>query len=270
MYLNIAEEMKITETSIIVDSVHLNRRVMVSLYVSEGETFSQIPSLLLLNDGHEAANLKLPAALESLYESNRIRPVVIAAIHAGKERVQEYGAAGKPDFKQRGAKAHIYSLFVVEELIPEIKKHTHIQVFEKTAFAGFSLGGLSALDIAWNHSDVFDAVGIFSGSLWWREKDLKDGYTDKDRIMHKIIRESDAKPGLKFFLQTGTKDELADRNQNGIIDSIDDTIDLIIELENKGYSRPADIYYLEVVGGRHDILTWAANMPKFLCWAFGR
>ena len=270
MYVISAVAMNITETSIIVDSVHLNRRVMVSLYSSADEGLSQTPSLLLLNDGQEAPNLNLPAALEDLYESNRIRPIVIAAIHAGKERINEYGTAGKPDFKQRGAKADLYTSFVTEELLPEICRETGIEAFDKTAFAGFSLGGLSALDIAWNHPEVFDAVGVFSGSLWWRERDLKDGYTDSDRIMHKIIREGDSKPDLKFFLQTGTKDELADRNQNGIIDSIDDTIDLIIELENKGYTRPADISYLEVIGGRHDILTWAANMPKFLCWAFSR
>ena len=268
--MTVAEELKITENSIIIESVHLNRRVMVSLYTSQNDGFSQTPSLLLLNDGQEAANLNLPAALASLYEGNRIRPVVIAAIHAGKERIQEYGTANRPDFKQRGAKANLYTAFVTEELLPEIKKQAGIEVFDKTVFAGFSLGGLSALDVAWHHPEVFNAVGVFSGSLWWREKDLKEGYTDNDRIMHKIIRESEPAPGLKFFLQTGTKDELADRNQNGIIDSIDDTVDLIIELEKKGYTRPANIHYLEVVGGRHDILTWGANMPRFLCWAFGR
>ena len=78
------------------------------------------------------------------------------------------------------------------------------------------------------------------------------------------------KPALKFWFQTGTLDEKADRNKNGIIDSIDDTIDLIRELEAKGYKRPDDIRYMEVVGGRHDTATWAAAMPHFLSWAFGR
>jgi enterochelin esterase-like enzyme len=57
---------------------------------------------------------------------------------------------------------------------------------------------------------------------------------------------------------------------NGIIDSIDDTVDLIKELENKGYNRPADIQYVEMVGGSHNVETWAEAMPKFLHWAFGR
>jgi enterochelin esterase-like enzyme len=83
-----------------------------------------------------------------------------------------------------------------------------------------------------------------------------------------MIKETTIKPELKFWLQTGTKDETADRNKNGIIDSIDDTVDLIKELEAKGYSRPEDIRYVEVVGGSHNPETWAKAMPKFLCWAF--
>jgi enterochelin esterase-like enzyme len=117
---------------------------------------------------------------------------------------------------------------------------------------------------------VFNKVGVFSGSFWWRSKELGKNYTDNDRIMHGVIRNTASKPDLKIWLQTGTKDETADRNKNGIIDSIDDTVDLIKELENKGYSRPADIQYLEMVGGVHNVETWAEAMPKFLVWAFGR
>jgi enterochelin esterase-like enzyme len=88
--------------------------------------------------------------------------------------------------------------------------------------------------------------------------------------MHGIVKNTAIKPDLKIWLQTGTKDETSDRNKNGIIDSIDDTVDLIRELEFKGYKRPVDIQYLEVVGGSHNTETWAKAMPKFLIWAFGR
>jgi len=154
--------------------------------------------------------------------------------------------------------------------LPAIQKETGIAAFDITAFAGFSLGGLSAMDIAWNNPQLFDKVGVLSGSFWWRSRELGKGYTDNDRIMHSTIRETAVKPDLKFWLQTGTKDETADRNKNGIIDSIDDTVDLIKELEAKGYTRPADIQYLEVVGGAHNVATWAEALPKFLAWAFGR
>ena len=75
--------------------------------------------------------------------------------------------------------------------------------------------------------------------------------------MQAVVKNTPHKPDLKIWLQTGTKDETADRNKNGIIDSIDDTVDLIKELEAKGFKRPEDIRYLEVVGGSHNTETWA-------------
>ena len=83
-----------------------------------------------------------------------------------------------------------------------------------------------------------------------------------------MIRNGKLKPGLKFWFQTGTHDEQSDRNKNGVIDSIDDTLDLITELEKKGYRPVHDIQYLEIKGGKHTTGTWAEAMPHFLKWAF--
>lgn len=262
-------EIDVNEQMITIVSEPLKREVAVTLMMPENYQGSQPLNLLLLNDGQEAENLKLRETFESLYNTHRIKPVLVAAIHAGDERIQEYGTAGKPDCKHRGSKAAAYTKFVITELLPLIKKQTGISEFDVTAFAGFSLGGLSAMDITWNYPEFFNKVGAFSASFWWRSKELGKGYSDNDRIMHSIIRNTAGTPGLKFWLQTGTKDETADRNKNGIIDSIDDTVDLIKELENKGFTRPADIQYLEMVGGAHNIQTWAEAMPKFLVWAFG-
>lgn len=258
--------MSVIENAIIIPSALLNREVTCTIYLPEDATPQ---SLLLLNDGQEAGALQLKATLEYQYERYGIDPLMVVAIHAGEERIQEYGVAGEPDFKNRGAKANLYTRFIIDELLPAVYKETGFSNFKTTAYAGFSLGGLSALDIAWNHAEVFNKVGVFSGSFWWRSKDLTEGYTDADRIAHRLISSSVNKSGLKFWLQTGTADETADRNKNGIIDSIDDTIDFIKALEAKGYTRPADIQYLEMVGGEHNPATWAKAMPKFLCWAFG-
>ena len=61
-----------------------------------------------------------------------------------------------------------------------------------------------------------------------------------------------------------------DRNNNGVIDSIDDTVSLIDELAAKGYNRSTDIHYLELADGKHDIATWARAFPEFLKWGWGR
>jgi enterochelin esterase family protein len=264
-----AIEMTISENKITINSDVLDREVVCDILLPEEIDATRPLNLLLLNDGQEAESLGLKQTLQGLSESNKIGPTVIVAIHAGEERLQEYGVAGKPDYKKRGSKAGLYAEFIKEELLPAVAELFHTVKFETTAFAGFSLGGLSALDVAWNKPDIFNKVGVFSGSLWWRSKELGKGYTDADRIAHAMIRNKTTKPEMKFWLQTGTNDEAADRNANGIIDSIDDTIELIKELEAKGYKRPDDIGYVEVVGGSHSTDTWAKAMPKFLVWAFG-
>ena len=269
MYWSCTEtEMIVEETVLNIKSDFLKRNVTCALLQPDEVNTAKPLNLLLLNDGQEAENLRLADTLQNLYNAGRIGPVAIAAIYCGEDRIQEYGTAGIPDYKKRGSKAALYEQFIIEELLPQIKEHLQADSFATMAFAGFSLGGLSALDIAWRHPELFNKAGVFSGSFWWRSRDLKKGYTNDDRIMHGIIRNTETRPDLKFWLQTGTKDETADRNQNGIIDAIDDTIDLIKELEGKGYNRDADIQYVEVVGGGHNTDTWSKVMPKFLTWAF--
>ncbi len=159
----------------------------------------------------------------------------------------------------------------MEELIPYISEACRVSSFREKAFAGFSLGGLSALDIVWNHPAEFNKAGVFSGSFWWRSLDQnEEGYDDdKHRIMQQQIRKGKFHRGLKFFFQCGNMDETKDRNQNGIIDSIEDTLDVIKELEAKGYENGKDIYYMEIKDGRHDVATWGRAMPEFLKWGWG-
>lgn len=251
-------------------STALKRLVEYLVYVPAGVS-TQVPmNLLLLNDGQDAEGLQLRETLEELHASQRIDPLIVVAIKCSDDRMNEYGVAGRPDFQNRGSKADLYDSFIITELLPQLEKKLNLKNKAKVGFAGFSLGGLSAFDIAWRHSQIFDVVGAFSASFWWRTKDLNDGYTPEDRIMHQVIRETSHKPELKVWLMTGTEDETEDRNHNFIIDSIDDTIDVIKELMDKGYTRPEEVFYYEMVGGRHEVPCWAKALPAFLCWAFPR
>ena len=87
--------------------------------------------------------------------------------------------------------------------------------------------------------------------------------------MHKMVRGTDSKSHQQFWFQCGTEDEMADRNKNGIIDAIEDTLDLIYELEVLGFERGVDVEYFEMEGGKHDEETWSKAMPEFLKWIFG-
>lgn len=253
-----------------IKSQYLLREVGVDIYVPENLLGNETINLLVVNDGQDLSKMAVEEVFSNFYEKRKIEPTLVVGVYAGEERLLEYGVANKPDFKLRGSKAHLYTNFVLQELLPFVINTTGYAVSGKKAIAGFSLGGLTAFDIAWQTSNVFDTVGVFSGSFWWRERDLNEGYTEKDRIVHNLISNTLAKEHVRFWLMTGTEDETADRNKNFIIDSIDDTIDVVKELAKKGIKRPHDVFYYEMVGGKHDVESWAKAFPKFVEWAFSK
>ena len=251
----------------------LERNLRIDFYLPPKADQQTGPfDVLLINDGQDLQTMGFETILNKLYRTHVIRPVLCIGIHAGPLRKFEYGTAVSADYKGRGNLARRYMYFIKEELVPAIHLLFPDKLNQRWAFAGFSLGGLSALDITWKQGHLFNIAGIFSGSLWWRTLDKDDPeYQDEHhRIMHNQIRDSEPVSGLKFFFECGTADETEDRNGNGIIDSIDDTKDLISVLINKGYDQEQDICYYEISGGKHDVSTWAQAMPVFLKWGFSK
>jgi enterochelin esterase-like enzyme len=249
----------------------LGRDVVLDAYLPEDIKSSADISLLIVNDGQDLPQMPFAPVIDQLFSTNAIEPVLVVGIYCNEDRRLEYGTADVLDYLGRGSKAALHRSFILKELIPFIKEKYNVPEFKEMAIAGFSLGGLSAMDIAWKHPEIFKKVGVFSGSFWWRSKGLDDGYSEEtDRIMHHLIRLRKYKAGQRFFLQTGALDETADRNNNGIIDSIDDTLDVIAELEQKGYKREKDICYLELADGQHNVPTWARAFPNFLQWGWGK
>jgi enterochelin esterase-like enzyme len=251
-------------------SEHLKRNVTVDCYVPKSIRGSSNLSLLLINDGQDLPKMRFPSLLNQMLHENAIGTLLCVGIHAGKDRRNEYGTAKILDYQGLGVKAEDYNQFILQELLPFVHVYYGIEKFKQRGFAGFSLGGLTAIDMTWNYPDVFSITGVFSGSLWWRTKSLDDDYRDdRDRIMHHKIRNEKYIPGLRFYFTTGSLDETADRNNNGIIDSIDDTLDLIKELKHLGYESDYEVKYINYEDGKHDVQTWGRAMPGFLLWGWG-
>jgi len=252
-------------------STYLQRTVQLEVVLPPGfEAARARPyPVLYLHDGQDLRRLRLPSTLNLLYRRQAVQPFVLVAVPAGV-RVQEYGVAAEADYLKRGSRAGEYTDFLLHELMPYVRAHYPVSTDPRAVVvAGFSLSGLAAFDFVWHHPAVALRAGVFSGSFWWRRRALDQGYTDADRIMHGLVRGGQPAPGQQFWLQTGTRDETNDRNYNGIIDSIEDTYDLITELEQHGLQAGRDIRYVEVVGGRHNQRTWGHILPDFLQWAFG-
>lgn len=252
-------------------SRHLQEHIKLTIISTPPPADKSSMNLLLLNDGQDVAQLGVKEIVDSLYSKNLIQPLVIVAIHA-VDRMQEYGVSGFPDYKNNGSRADKYASFIDNELYNFIKKKAGVRKFKTVSIAGCSLGGLSAFDIAWDHADKIDLVGVLSGSFWWRNKDIAAiDYSDStNRIMLQKIRSSRKRPKLKYWFYAGGKEEKDDRDKDGIIDVVDDTKDLIGILKNKNICAPNDIVYTESSEGRHDYPSWRNQFPSFLTWAFSR
>lgn len=250
---------KVQRLNFELDSHYLKRRVLVDVYNQAGK---ELP-LLCFNDGQDVRQM----GIEQLLQDQVIPSCLVVGIHANQDRMQEYGTAKQPDYAERGSKALQHEQFLLQELLPMLERQYSISTSPaQRIIAGFSLGGLAAFDCAWRHPEVFGRVGVFSGALWWRSTLFDAKHPDANRIIHTMVEKAAYKPKLRFWFQAGTADEESDRNNNGIIDAIDDTLQLIDLLRAKGYTEEETIY-LEIEDGQHHPSTWAEAMPQFLEWA---
>lgn len=223
--------------------------------------------VIYANDGQDMEAVDLRGTLDSLQRTGRMAPVIVVAIHA-TERVQDYGTAYIPNAQGLGARADRYGQFVLTELMTLIESRYRVRGGPaETGIMGWSLGGLSAFDLAWRHPDRFGAVGVFSGSFWWRTDDSSVETRQTSRIMHRRVQDTPGHPPLRMWFETGRQDEHADRDQDGVIDAIQDTEELVATLEKKGYRRGLDVVHL-TIEGRHDLPTWKRILPEWLAWAF--
>ena len=251
-------------------SRHLQHHVKLSIISTPMPSDKSDMNLLLLNDGQDIKKFRVKEIIDSLYSKKMIQPLIVVAIHAG-DRMQEYGVAGEANEQGQGSKADKYAKFIDNELYAFVKKQAAVRKFRSVVIAGCSLGGLDAFDIAWDHADKIDKVGIFSGSFWWRDKEATaaDYSDDKNRIIINKIRSSRKKPHLQYWFYAGGKEETSDMDKDGIIDVIDDTKDLVELIKNKNVSSPADIVYTEDPNGIHDYSSWSHHFASFVIWAFG-
>ena len=262
---------KIKEQEDTIYSRHLQEHIKLSIITTLLPKEKGALNLLILNDGQDIGQLRLKDIIDSLFEKDLIQPLVVVAVHA-QDRMKEFGVAGQPDFKKNGSRADKYNAFIENELYNFAKKKSGVRKFNSVVIAGCSLGGLSAMDIAWNNPDKIDKVGVFSGSFWWRDLDANDpAYSDENnRILLTKIKTSRKKPSLKYWFYVGDQEEKSDRDKDGITDAVDDTRDLIAILKNKNIVPDSDILFIQSATGTHDFATWSRQLPGFLLWAFGK
>ena len=249
---------------LLLPSEHLRRDIQVDVY--RPASINPELQLFIFFDGQDVRTMRVGQLQRQLLKEG-YPPIMVVGIHANERRMQEYGTISQPDYAKRGRKAGATAKFVIQELLPYLTQQYDLDLKPHNChIAGFSLGGLMAFDLAWHYPQHFGTAGIFSGSLWWRSTPFDEAEPDANRIVHTQVAEATELPPIRYWFQAGTEDETSDRNGNGVIDAIDDTVQLIALLKERGQVEE-DVCYLEVEGGRHEPGTWAGVLGDFLRWS---
>jgi len=246
-------------------SKFLNRTVIVDIYRTHQQKNQPVFFFL---DGQDVRRMNINSLQQQL-SAEGFRSFTVVGIHANEARMWEYGTLRCADYADRGNRAPETAQFILEELMPFLqKRYKTSQECHLNYVGGFSLSALVAFDLAWHYPQTFGAAGIFSGALWWRSRPFNKKLPDANRILHDQVSQAPQLPPVRYWFQAGTQDEDGDRNHNGIIDAIDDTLQLMDLLREKGQPEK-DLHYLEIPDGRHEPATWAVAMPDFFRWALG-
>lgn len=243
-------------------SSHLAESQRWAVYLPQQEDLVDLP-LVVLFDGQNNDRLQILQTLDKLWSQQGIRPFALVALWAGSARLDNYGIPGHPDYQGRGSRGEAFGRFLLEEFLPELEKNYPITTNPKKRFLiGFSFTGLGALAQVLHKPGQWGGAAVMSGSFWWRSGE--DG--QNTRIILDVIRNLASFPRThRFWMMAGDAEETSDRDNDGIIDVVDDTMDVIAALQTKGY--PADqLYFRLVAGGRHHESSWAAHLGDALTW----
>ncbi|MBC7617343.1 MAG: esterase family protein, partial [Pedobacter sp.] len=118
----------VIKTSHQIKSDFLKRIVDVEIFSPDNLLGNESINLLLLNDGQDLEQMNMENALSYLYEKWKIGPTVVVGIKASADRLMEYGIANRLDFKKRGAKAGLYTDFIIKELIPYVQSEVDLSI----------------------------------------------------------------------------------------------------------------------------------------------
>jgi enterochelin esterase-like enzyme len=142
-----------------------------------------------------------------------------------------------------------HEAFLLCEIIPEVD--LRYGATQERATWGASLGGLTAIWLAWKHPDLFTRIGSQSGCFKANPRSEGNEYTDTEWFTEQFAQ-TDRLP-LRFYIQTGQIEWLLAANRR-----------FAAVLTDKGYTHK----YEEFPSG-HAWVTWEQGLVPGLEYLFG-
>lgn len=173
-------------------SRHLQKHINLSVISTPIPKNKSDLNLLIVNDANLLKELDFKNVVDTYYSKKMIKPLIIVGVEPF-DPDQEYGVAGFTE-NNKGTLAVKYDNFIVNELLPFIKKKSGVRKFNSITIAGSGRSGISAFDIAWENWQIFDRVGYFG--------DLNHALKDTDYyLLAQKITQSRKNPRLQFWLR---------------------------------------------------------------------
>jgi predicted alpha/beta superfamily hydrolase len=244
---------KVKERKEEVYSRHLQKHISLTIISTPPPENKSDFNLLLLNDGmdKDAAIRKI---FDSIYQKKMVNSLIIVGIHAF-DPGQEYGVAGFSDGKNKGGLASKYADFIVNELLPFIKKKSGVRSFRSVSIAGFGIAGISAIDIAWDNWQKFDKVGFLP------EFANSNSQLDFSLLSEKILK-SRKKPKLQFWLDQSGNTGNSQRNDSTSMEHLFDVLKI------KGQEK--SVTWVGIDNDKNRVNSFSDSFSQFLIWINGK
>ena len=241
---------KIKENKDEIYSRHLQKHISLTIVSTPVPKNKSDFNLLLLNNGQNMKQANIPQIVDSLYRKKLLSPLIIVGVHAFDPE-QEYGVSGFADEKNKGILAGKYADFVVNELLPFVKKKAGVRSFNSVCIAGPGLAGISAIDIAWDNWQKFDKVGFLP--------DFSNSKSNVDfSLLAEKISKSKKRPKLQIWLDTMADTTNAKKSDSTSMERLFDVLNT--KGMNQGVSR------INIESNKNGIVPFKDSFSKFLMW----
>ena len=175
-------------------SRHLQRKMPISIISTKMPDKKEDMNLLLFSNSSLLETVRAKKIIDSLVKNKLIQPLILVAFEGNKG---DYGIeeAKVPEAKQYKK----FNEFVVDELLPYIKKHAVIRKFNSVAMCGFQNAAISTFDIAWNNDEKIEKIGMFSPNFSMNA-------TNNEDATFQLLQTSRKRPKLHIFIAANGTD----------------------------------------------------------------
>jgi enterochelin esterase-like enzyme len=225
-------------------SRHMQRKVPITIISTKMPDKKEDMNLLLFSNSSLLEEVRAKKVIDSLVKNKLIQPLILVAFEGNES---DYGIeeANVPAAKQYKK----FNEFVVDELLPYIKKHAVIRKFNSVAMCGFQNDAISTFGIAWNNDEKIQRVGMFSPSF------SMDAINNDDAT-YQLLQTSRKRPKLNIFIAA-----------NGLDSS---EIKFKTILDSKASITECKLIQPNLSEAEMKTKPTMRNFAEFLVWAFPR